>query len=61
MMIVLQGMGLLDDNQANRLKTLYEWRCQSAHPADTPIKDVHVDVFFSDAVDLVLASKSFQL
>lgn len=61
LMIVLQGMGLIDKNQADRLETLFQWRCQSAHPADTPINDAHVNAFFSDAVDIVLANKAFDL
>lgn len=59
LMIVLEGMGLLDENQHARLKVLFHWRCHSAHPADAPIGESHVVTFFTDAVDLVLAGKNF--
>jgi hypothetical protein len=61
LMIVLEGMGLLDDNQHQRLKMLFQWRCHSAHPAATPINTAHVVSFFTDAVDLVLANKKFSV
>jgi hypothetical protein len=61
LMIVLEGMGLIDENQHNRLKVLFQWRCHSAHPAGAPIGPAHVVSFFTDAVDIVLASKNFAL
>jgi hypothetical protein len=61
LMIVLQGMGLLDDNQAERLRTMFQYRCHSAHPADAPIEPPHVVAFFTDAMDIVLANKKFDV
>jgi hypothetical protein len=61
LMIVLEGMGLLDDNQAQRLKVLFQYRCHSAHPADAPIGPAHVVSFFTDAVDIVLGNKCFAI
>lgn len=62
LIIVLEGMGLLDSNQAQRLGVvLFQWRCHSAHPADAPIGHHHVVAFFKDAVDMVLDNKSFSL
>jgi hypothetical protein len=61
LMVVLEGMGLLDDNQAQRLRVLFQYRNHSAHPADTPIGPAHVVSFFTDAVDLVLANKKFDI
>ncbi len=61
LMIVLEGMGLLNDNQAQRLKVLFQYRCHSAHPADAPVGDPHVVSFFTDSVDIVLANPKFSL
>jgi hypothetical protein len=61
LMIVLEGMGLIDDNQAQRLKVLFQYRCHSAHPAAAPIGEAHVVSFFTDAVDIVLANTAFSL
>jgi hypothetical protein len=61
LMIVLEGMGLLDENEVKRLRILFQWRCQSAHPAGPYIGDSHVVTFFTDAVEIVLANKKFQI
>jgi hypothetical protein len=61
LMIVLEGMGLIDDNEHQRLKTLFQYRCHSAHPANAPIEEPHVVAFFTDAVKIVLTNKAFEL
>lgn len=59
MVVLLEGMGMIDDNQAQRLETLFQWRCHSAHPGDAPIGDAHVVAFFTDIVDIILANPKF--
>jgi hypothetical protein len=59
LIIVIEGMGLIDGTQAQRLETCFEYRCHSAHPGDAPISDPHVVVFFNDVVEIVLANPKF--
>jgi hypothetical protein len=59
LIIVLEGMGLIDGTQAQRLETCFEYRCHSAHPGDAPIGDPHVVAFFHDIVEMVLANPRF--
>ena len=40
------GLELIDSNQADRLRTDFEYRNQSAHPGLAPIDDPHVVAFF---------------
>jgi len=61
LVIVLEGMGLIDGNQSERLETLFQWRCHSAHPGHAPIGQAHVNAFFTDIVDIVLANPSFSI
>ncbi len=56
---VLEGMGLIDSNQGNRLRAMFEYRNQSAHPGDAPIGEPHIIAFFSDVVEIVLANPDF--
>ncbi len=56
---VLEGMGLIDSNQGDRLHSLFEYRNQSAHPGSAPIGEVHVIAFFSDLVEIVLTGPAF--
>jgi hypothetical protein len=58
---VLEGMNLIDSNEGNRLRSLAEYRNQSAHPGNAPIGEVHVVAFFSDIVEIVLTGSSFSL
>jgi hypothetical protein len=56
---VLEGMGLIDSNQGDRLHSLFEYRNQSAHPGNAPIGEVHVIAFFSDLIEIVLTGPAF--
>jgi hypothetical protein len=58
---VLEGMELIDSNQGNRLRSLLQYRTQSAHPGEAPIGEVHVLAFFSDIIDIVLTGPTFSL
>jgi hypothetical protein len=59
LIIALEGMGLIDGPQAQRLGSCFEWRCHSAHPGDAPIGEPHVVAFFNDIVEIVLANPKF--
>lgn len=61
LVVVLEGMGLIEDNQAKRMETCFQYRCHSAHPGDAPIKEAHVIAFFTDIVEIVLANPKFEL
>jgi hypothetical protein len=59
LLVVLEGMGLLDGNQAERLRTCFQYRNHSAHPSEAPIEDAHVVSFFTDINSIVLQSPAF--
>jgi hypothetical protein len=60
LIVVLEGMGLLDGNQAERLETCFQYRNHSAHPGLAPIARPHVVAFFSDLGEIVLTSSRFK-
>jgi hypothetical protein len=57
--IILEGMGLIDGNQAERLEICFTYRNQSAHPSAAPIADPNVIAFFSDITAIILANPVF--
>ena len=59
MIVVLEGMGLLDGNQAERLETCFQYRNHTAHPGHAPIDDPHVVAFFTDINLMVLQNPAF--
>ena len=61
LIVVLEGMELLDGNQAERLSTCFQYRCHSAHPGQAPINDVHVVAFFNDITEIVLQNVKFKI
>ena len=61
LVVVLEGMGLLDGNQAERLETCFEYRNHSAHPGAAPIEDPHVITFFTDINNILLQNPKFAL
>lgn len=48
LIVILEGMGLIDGNQVDRLYTCIQYRNHSAHPGMAPIEDTHLLAFFSD-------------
>lgn len=54
------GLELVDSNQADRLRTDFEYRNQSAHPGLAPIDDPHVIAFFSDIASIVLLNPALE-
>lgn len=61
LVVVLEGMGLLDGNQAQRLETCFEYRNHSAHPGDAPIDAPHVITFFMDINSIILQNPKFSM
>ncbi len=61
LIIVLDGMGLLDGNQSQRLETCFQYRNHSAHPGEAPIEPAHVISFFTDITKIVILSPDFSL
>jgi hypothetical protein len=59
--VLLEGMQLIDANQADRLRAAFQYRNQSAHPGAAPIEDPHLVVFFTDINAIVLQNPAFQL
>lgn len=59
LIVVLESMGLIDGNQAERLRTCFQYRNHSAHPGEAPIDDAHVVAFFTDINAIVLQNPTF--
>lgn len=59
LLVVLEGMNLIDGNQAERLRTCFQYRNHSAHPGEAPIEDPHVVAFFTDINAIVLQNPTF--
>lgn len=59
LIIVLEAMGLLNGNQADRLRVCFQYRNQSAHPGDAPIEEPHLVAFFTDINSIVLQNPNF--
>ena len=61
LIVVLEGMSLIDGNQAQRLQTAFQYRNHSAHPGEAPIEDAHLVAFFTDIAMIVLLNPTFDL
>lgn len=59
LVVVLEGMNLIDGNEAERLEVCFMYRNQSAHPSAAPIADPNVVAFFSDINAIVLQNPRF--
>jgi hypothetical protein len=58
---ILEGMQLIDSNQAQRLHTCFQYRCHSGHPGEAPIEEPHLVAFFSDVSNIILTNDAFRL
>jgi len=58
---VLEGMGLIDSNEGDRLRSLFQYRNQSAHPGSAPIGEAHAIAFFNDLIEIILTGSAFAL
>lgn len=61
LIVLLEGMGLLDDNQAQRLEVCFLYRNNSAHPGEAPIEEANLIAFFSDIEKFILSNPNFKL
>ena len=59
LVVVLEGMQLIDGNQADRLEVCFQYRNHSAHPGHAPIGQPHLVAFFTDIAEIVLANPKF--
>lgn len=60
LIVILEGMELIDGNQAERLRTCFQYRNHSAHPGEAPIEEPNMVAFFSDINSIVLSNEKFQ-
>jgi hypothetical protein len=61
LIVVMEGMGLLDGNQAERLRTCFQYRNHSAHPGLAPIEEPHLVAFFSDINAIIFQNPVFKV
>jgi len=61
LIIILEGMGLIDGNQSQRLETCFQYRNHSAHPGEAPIEPAHAVSFFVDMDKIILSNSEFSL
>ncbi|MEQ1850670.1 MAG: hypothetical protein ABMA01_03660 [Chthoniobacteraceae bacterium] len=62
LIVVLEGMGLLDSNESDRLiRVCFQYRNHSAHPGQAPIEDAHLVAFFTDVAKIALQNPKFTL
>jgi hypothetical protein len=59
LLIILEGMNLIDSNQLERMLTCFQYRNHSAHPGNAPINENHVVTFFSDITTIILQNPKF--
>jgi hypothetical protein len=56
LVVVLEGMQLIDGNQADRLEVCFQYRNHSAHPGQAPIGQPHTVAFFTDIAEIILTN-----
>lgn len=61
LIVVMEGMSMLDGNQAERLKMCFQFRNHSAHPSHAPITEANLISFFSDITSIVLQNPQFSV
>jgi hypothetical protein len=61
LVVVLEGMQLIDGNQADRLEVCFQYRNHSAHPGQAPIGQPHLVAFFTDIAAIVLANPMLKI
>ena len=57
---VVEGMGLIENNQRDRLGGWLQLRDQSAHPGSAPVKKPNVVAFYSDIAEIVFRNPAFR-
>jgi len=61
LIVLIEGMGLIDSNQAQRLEICFLYRNHSAHPGEAPIEEPHVITFFTDINTIILQNPKFSV
>ena len=61
LIVVMEGMELIDGNQAARLEVCFQYRNHSAHPGEAPIGKPHLVAFFSDIAQIILRNPKLDL
>lgn len=61
LIVILEGMELVDGNQAQRLETCFQYRNHSAHPGEAPIEPAHAVSFFVDINKIILSNEKFDI
>ena len=56
LIVILEGMELIDGNQAQRLETCFQYRNHSAHPGEAPVEPAHAVSFFVDVNGIILTN-----
>jgi hypothetical protein len=60
-LLVIEGMSLIDSNQHTRLRSCFDMRNQSAHPGEAPITEYNLASHFSDIDQILLSNPKFEL
>ena len=58
---ILEYLGLIDNNQHQRMRHCFEFRNNSAHPGLAPIKGENLYSFYSDISEIILKNDKFAL
>ncbi|HZS62595.1 MAG TPA: hypothetical protein VFA43_25265 [Gemmatimonadaceae bacterium] len=61
LVVLAEGLELIDGNEAERLETCFQYRNHSAHPGQAPVEDAHLLAFFTDISKIVLQNPKFAL
>ena len=59
LLTVVEGCGLIDNNEFRRLRSCFDLRNQAAHPGDAAITEYNLMSFFSDVVGIVIGNEKF--
>jgi hypothetical protein len=59
LLVVIEGMGVIDNNEFRRLRSCFDLRNQAGHPGDAPITEYNLMSFLSDIVTIVLKNPKF--
>lgn len=61
LIVILEGMNLIDGNQAQRLETNFQYRNHSAHPGEAPVEPAHAVSFFTDLNSIIFNNPKLSL
>ena len=61
LIVILEGLEMIDGNQAQRLETCFQYRNHSAHPGEAPIEPAHAVSFFVDINKIILNNEKLSV